>query len=141
MGISKATGGWDGAVKDGKGFMKPAHGPEVPFSAGSRFEGQAQSNPEELIGAALCGCFSMALTANLGNAGHPPKSVRTSADVTIEKQPGGFAITTIALTTEAVVPGVEDAKFQETAETTRKTCPVAKVLAGARITLTATLGG
>jgi osmotically inducible protein OsmC len=138
MGVSKASGGWEGSVKEGRGFMRPAHGPEMPFSAGSRFEGQAQSNPEELIGAALCGCFSMALAANLGSAGLAPKSVRTSADVTLEKQTQGFAITTISLRTEVVGTAAEAAKFQEIAETTRKTCPVAKSLAGVRITLAAT---
>ena len=139
MGISKGSGGWDGAVKDGKGFMKPEHGSALPFSAASRFEGQPQSNPEELIGAALCGCFSMALTANLAAAGHVPTSVRTSADVRLEKQAAGFAITTIALTTEAVVPGVDAAKFKEIAEATKKSCPVAKALAGVAITLGAGL--
>src|SRR4029079_6439538 len=103
-----------------------AHGPDLPFSLGSRFEGQPQSNPEELIGAALCGCFSMALTANLGAAGHVPTSVRTSADVRLEKQAAGFASTSIALTTEAVVPGADAAKFKEIAETTKKSCPVSK---------------
>src|SRR5262245_15059080 len=139
MGVSRGSGGWDGDLKTGKGFMRPAHGTDLPFTVGSRFEGQPQSNPEELIGAALSGCFSMALAANLGGAGKPPTRIRTSADVTIEKQSVGFTITTIALTTEAVVPGIEAAKFQEIAEVTKKTCPVSKVLAAARISLVATL--
>ena len=111
----------------------------LPFSAASRFEGQPQIGPEELIGAALSGCFSMALTAALAAAGHAPKRVRTAADVSLEKQAAGFSITTIALTSEAVVPGIDAAKFQEIAEATKKSCPVSKALAGVAITLTATL--
>lgn len=139
MGVSKGSASWDGGLQDGKGFMRPAHGPDIPFTKGSRFEGQPQSNPEELIGAALSGCFSMALAANLGAGGHAPRQIRTSADVSIEKGAAGFSITTIALTTEAVVPGLDPSKFQEIAETTKKTCPVSKVLAGARISMVAQL--
>ncbi len=139
MGISKATGTWTGGLKDGKGTMKPAHASEAPFSLGSRFEGQPASNPEELIGAALAGCFSMALTLGLEKAGLKPAGVRTSADVKLEKQGEGFAITGIALSTEATVPGVDDAKFQAIAEETKKGCPVSKALAGTTITLTAKL--
>jgi osmotically inducible protein OsmC len=139
MAISKATAIWQGGFKDGKGTMKGAHAPEATFSAGSRFEGQQGSNPEELIGAALAGCFSMALTLNLEKAGLQPKRVDTSADVTLERLETGFTITSIDLTTKAVVPGADAAKFQQIAEETKKGCPVSKVLAAAKINLSATV--
>ena len=140
MGISKASAQWDGSIKTGKGMMKPAHASEIPFTLGSRFEGQPASNPEELLGAALAGCFSMALSLSLEKAGAPPKAIRTSASVKLEKDGEGFTITTIELTTEADVPGLEAAKFQAIAEGTKAACPVSKALAGVRtITLNATL--
>jgi osmotically inducible protein OsmC len=139
MAISKGSAQWEGGLKDGRGTMKPAHAPEAAFTLGSRFEGQPSSNPEELIGAALSGCFSMALTLGLEKAGLKPRSVRSSADVHIDRQGDGFAITTIELTTEANVPGLDDAKFQGIAEETKRGCPVSKALAGARISLKATL--
>jgi len=140
MAISKASAQWTGGLKDGKGTMKPAHAAEALFSLGSRFEGQAGSNPEELIGAALSGCFSMALTVALEQAGLKPKSVKSSADVHLDRQGEGFAITSIDLTTEASVPGVDNAKFQAIAEETKKGCPVSKALAGTKINLKASLG-
>ncbi|HET9316100.1 MAG TPA: OsmC family peroxiredoxin [Vicinamibacteria bacterium] len=140
MGISKASAEWTGGLKDGKGSMKPAHAGDIGFSLGSRFEGQPASNPEELIGAALAGCYSMALTAALERAGLKPASVRTSADVTLEKLADGFSITGIALTAQANVPGVDAAKFQQVAEETKKSCPVSKALAATPITLNASLG-
>ena len=140
MAISKATAQWEGTIKTGKGTMKPGHAAEIPFNLGSRFEGQAGSNPEELIGAGLAGCFSMALSLGLEKAGSPPKSIRTSASVTLEKEGEGFTITAIALTTEANVPGIDAAKFQSIAEATKKACPVSKALASVRaITLDAKL--
>ena len=141
MGISKASAQWNGGLKDGKGMMKPAHGPEVPFSLGTRFEGQQGSNPEELIGAALSGCFSMALSLGLEKEGLKPTSIKTSADVQLDKQGEGFAITTILLTTEVSVPGTDDAQFQKIAEETKKGCPVSKALGGVNITLKAKLAG
>jgi osmotically inducible protein OsmC len=139
MGISKASARWDGGLKTGKGTMKPAHAPEAPFSLGSRFEGVPGSNPEELLGAALSGCFSMALTVSLEQAGLTPRSVQTSADVHLDRDGDGFSIKTIELTTVATVPGVDDAKFQGIAEATKKGCPVSKALAGVKISLKATL--
>jgi osmotically inducible protein OsmC len=140
MPISKANAQWDGSIKTGKGAMKPAHGPEIPFTLGSRFEGQPASNPEELLGAALAGCFSMALSLGLETAGSPPKSIRTSANVKLDKDGDGFTITAIELTTEAEVPGIDGAKFQAIADATKKGCPVSKALAGVKnITLNATL--
>ena len=139
MGISKASAHWQGGLKDGKGVMKPANAPEAPFSLGTRFEGVKGSNPEEMIGAALAGCFSMALTVGLEKAGLKPQKVQTSADVRLEKQGDGFAITGIELTTEATVTGVDAAKFQTIAEETKKGCPVSKALGGTNITLKASL--
>jgi lipoyl-dependent peroxiredoxin len=139
MGISKGSAQWTGGFKDGKGAMKPAHAPEAPFSLGTRFEGQQGSNPEELIGAALSGCFSMALTVGLEKGGLKPSSIKTSADVHLDKQGEGFAITTIALTCEASVPGASDEQFQKIAEETKKGCPVSKALGGVNITLKASL--
>jgi osmotically inducible protein OsmC len=140
MGISKASAQWDGGIRNGKGVMKPAHAAEIPFSLGSRFEGQPASNPEELVGAALAGCFSMALSLSLEKAGAPPKTIRTSANVSLDKDGEGFTITTIELTTEADVPGLDAEKFQAIADATKKACPVSKALAGVgNITLRATL--
>ena len=142
MGVSKSSARWEGGLKQGKGSMKPAHGSEANFTAGSRFEGQPASNPEELLGAALAGCFSMALSAALEKAGFQPRSVSTNADVTIERGDAGFSITGIDLTTEASVPGVDAAKFQALAEETKKNCPVSKALAAVpRVTLKASLAG
>ncbi|HMJ10336.1 MAG TPA: OsmC family protein [Polyangiaceae bacterium] len=139
MSVSKATARWEGTLKEGRGSMKPAHGEDVPFSLGTRFAGEQGSNPEEMIGAALAGCFSMALAANLGKAGLSPQSVNTSADVSLDKDGEGFTITNIRLSTKAKVPGLDAAKFQSIAEETKKTCPVSKALAGPRITLEASL--
>src|SRR5262249_7506633 len=90
MAISKASAQWDGPLKTGKGVMKPAHAPEIPFSAASRFEGAPASNPEEVIGAALAGCFSMALSLGLEKAGATPKSIRTIANVKLDREGDGF---------------------------------------------------
>ncbi len=139
MSISKATAHWEGGLKGGKGSMKPDHGAEVAFSLGTRFEGQQGSNPEELIGAALAGCFSMALTVGLEKAGVKPQRVQTSADVHLDKVGEGFSITAIDLTTQASVPGLDAARFQAIAEETKKNCPVSKALAGAKIGLKASL--
>src|SRR5690349_17773843 len=139
MGISKGSAQWTGGFKEGKGTMKPAHAPEAQFSVASRFEGQPASNPEELIGAALAGCFSMALSLGLEQAGAQPKSVQTSADVKLEKVGDGFTITSIALDCTASATGIDAAKFQTVAEATKKGCPVSKALAGPKISLTAKL--
>ena len=119
--------------------MKGAHAPEAPFSAGSRFEGQPGSNPEELIGAALAGCYSMALTLGLEKAGLKPTRVDATTDVKLERLETGFTITSIDLVVKAVVPGADAAKFQEIALETKKGCPVSKVLAATTINLNASL--
>jgi osmotically inducible protein OsmC len=112
---------------------------EGPYSFSSRFEEAKGTNPEELIGAAEAGCYSMALSANLEKAGHPAKRISTTATVKLEMVGGGPKITTIDLKTEADVPGIEKQKFQEIADQTKKTCPVSVVLAGAQINLEARL--
>lgn len=139
MGISKAAGQWEGGLKTGKGTMTPANAPAINFSLGTRFEGVKGSNPEEVVGAALAGCFSMALTVSLEKAGLTPESVHTSAEVSLDKDGEGFSITGIKLVALAKVSGVDDAKFQEIAEATKKGCPVSKALAGTTITLEAKL--
>jgi len=139
MGISKASGRWDGGLKTGKGTMTPAHAEPIGFSLGSRFEGQPASNPEEVVGAALAGCFSMALTVALEQAGAQPESVSTGAEVTLDKDGAGFSITGIKLTTEVKAGGIDAAKFEEIAQATKKGCPVSKALAGTTITLEAKL--
>jgi osmotically inducible protein OsmC len=113
---------------------------EGPYSAQSRFEDGSGTNPEELLGAAHAGCFSMALSLALGQAGHPPESIETEATVHIERADDGFAINRIDLVTRARVPGIEDAAFQETAQAAKAGCPVSKALASVpEITLDATL--
>jgi osmotically inducible protein OsmC len=142
MPISKASAQWEGGLKGGKGSMKPAHASDIPFGFGTRFEGQPGSNPEEVIGAALAGCFSMALSAGLEKAGLAPKMIRTSANVHLEKLEAGFTITAIDLETEASVPGLDNAKFQTIAEETKKGCPVSRALGAVqKINLTAKLAG
>src|SRR5207245_31781 len=125
MAIRTGSAVWEGTLKDGKGTMKLGSGAfEGPFSFLSRFENGKGTNPEELIGAAEAGCFSMALSFNLERAGHPAKSVSTTATVKLEPGDGGFKIISIYLKTEADVPGMGEAKFKEEADVTKKTCPV-----------------
>ena len=112
---------------------------EGPYSFSSRFENASGTNPEELIGAALAGCFSMALSSNLEKAGHPATRISTTANVKLEMIDGGPKITVIELETEAEVPGIEGEAYQEQAEKTKSGCPVSKALAGTEIKLTAKL--
>lgn len=131
---------WEGTLKGGKGTMKLGSGAyEGPYSFSSRFEEASGTNPEELIGAAEAGCFSMALSSNLEKAGHPAKRISTKATVKLEMVDGGPKITTIDLDVEAEVPGIDQAKFQEAAEATKKGCPVSKALSATPITLKAKL--
>ena len=140
MPVRQAEAVWNGTLTEGSGAMKMASGAyEGQYSFSSRFEEGAGTNPEELIAAAHAGCYSMALSANLGRAGYEPKSISTTARVNIEKQEDGFTITTIDLETEAEVDGIGDDEFQEIAETTKNGCPVSKVLSGAEISLQARL--
>jgi osmotically inducible protein OsmC len=137
-----ATAHWEGGLQEGRGTMRLASGAfEGQYSFSSRFEEGTGTNPEELIGAAHAGCFSMALSAGLERAGHPPTSVDTTARVHLERAESGFRIERIDLTTTADVPGIEDAVFQEQAETAKKNCPVSQALTGVDIQLTARLAG
>jgi lipoyl-dependent peroxiredoxin len=131
---------WEGTLKAGHGSMALGSGAyEGPFSFMSRFESGTGTNPEELIGAALAGCFSMALSANLEKAGHPATRVSTTANVKLEMLADGPRITTIELENESEVQGIDAGAFQQQAEATKKGCPVSKALAGTEITLRATL--
>lgn len=131
---------WDGPLTAGSGTMRFGSGAfEGAYSFTSRFEDGTGTNPEELIAAAAAGCYSMALSGDLGGAGHAVEHVRTSAEVRIEKDGGGFTITGITLRTEAEVPGLAEDEFQRVAEQTKQHCPVARLLTGAPITLEAKL--
>ncbi|SHK29127.1 osmotically inducible protein OsmC [Roseomonas rosea] len=133
---------WQGGFKDGRGTISTESGALAahPYGYAMRFEEVKGTNPEELIGAAHAGCFTMALSAVLGGAGLTAEQMDTSAEVTFEKQGEGFAITKIHLTLRARIPGTDDAQFQELAAKAKANCPVSKVL-NAEITLDATLEG
>ena len=131
---------WEGDLQSGRGTMKIGSGAwEGPYSFKSRFENGQGTNPEELIAAAHAGCFSMALSAALGKAGHAPKRIETVAKVALEKSGDAFRIPRIRLETNASVPGIDEAKFREIAEQAKQNCPVSKVLSGAEISLNAKL--
>ncbi len=137
MAVRTSTAEWKGSLKEGSGSMKLGSGAwEGPFSFSSRFESGKGTNPEELIGAAHAGCFSMFLSALLTDAGHPPTRVRTTATVHLEEGP---KIALIELATEAVVPKISEADFRKHAEKAKKDCPVSKALAGPEIKLSAKL--
>lgn len=131
---------WRGDLRTGNGTMRLGSGAfEGAYSFPSRFESGTGTNPEELIGAAHAGCFSMALAAGLSRAGHAPTEILTTAKVHLDKVGEGFAITAIDLETEAQVPGIDAAAFQQEAEAAKSNCPVSKALAGTKITLAAKL--
>ena len=133
---------WDGPIDSGSGRMAFGSGAfEGPYSFESRMQDGPGTNPEELIGAAHAGCFSMAFSLVLGNAGHPPESISTDAKVKFEQQGEGWAITGIALDTRAKVPGISEEDFQRAAEAAKETCPVSVALKAVDISLTATLAG
>jgi len=137
-----ATAHWEGDLQQGRGTMRLGGGAfEGQYSFSSRFEEGTGTNPEELIGAAHAGCFSMALSGGLGRAGFPPTSVDTTARVHLEKGESGFRISRIELDTKATVPGIDDAVFQEQAAAAKANCPVSQALAGVDIQLNATLTG
>ena len=112
---------------------------EGSYSFNSRMENGPGTNPEELIGAAHAGCFSMAFANGLSQAGHKPQEIRTTANVHFEKSDQGWGITRIDLVTEGNVPGVDEATFKRLAEEAKQTCPVSKALAATPVTLKATL--
>jgi lipoyl-dependent peroxiredoxin len=140
MAVRTARAQWEGSLQEGKGSMALGSGAfQGAYSFASRFEEGSGTNPEELIGAAHAGCFSMALSGALGRAGFKPESVKTEAKVHLMKGDAGFAITKVELDTEARVPGIDEAKFQEIADGAKKGCPVSKALGGTEITLNAKL--
>jgi osmotically inducible protein OsmC len=137
-----ASAVWNGGLKDGKGTISSASGvlKDTQYSFSTRFENGVGTNPEELIAAAHAGCFSMALGAQLGEAKLTPEFIKTEAKVTLSKVEGGFGIIAIHLTTEAKVPGADEAAFTHATEAAKKGCPISKLFAGnAEITLDAKL--
>ncbi len=136
----KGSAVWRGGLKDGKGTVSTASGVlrETQYSFATRFENGAGTNPEELIAAAHAGCFSMALSGQLGNAGMKADSIETTATVTLEKQDAGFAITAVHLDVTARIPGGDRAQFDQAAKNAKEGCPVSKVL-NAKITMDAKL--
>jgi lipoyl-dependent peroxiredoxin len=142
MPVRKGEAVWEGNLREGHGTVKLGSGAyEGRYSFGSRFEEAGGTNPEELIAAAHAGCFSMALSAGLGRSGFTPKRVATSAKVHLEKVGEGFKITRIELDNESVVPGLDEAAFQEHAKKAKEGCPVSQALASVEITLNARLAG
>jgi lipoyl-dependent peroxiredoxin len=131
---------WEGTIKQGKGQVDFGNGAfKAAYSFASRFEDGKGTNPEELLGAAHAGCFAMALSLILGNAGFKPDYVEATAQVTISPQDGGFKITRSHLVCEARVPGIDAGAFAKHAEAAKAGCPVSKALAGTTITLDARL--
>lgn len=140
MPVRTAEAEWKGAIVDGAGRIKLGSGAfDGPYSFKARFEDGSGTNPEELIGAAHAGCFSMALSGALGKGGFKADRIHTVAKVHLEKVPDGFAIPKIELTTEATIPGITPEKFQEIAHAAKAGCPVSKALAGVEIILNAKL--
>ncbi len=141
--LRTANAVWNGTGKDGTGHLTTPSGvlKDQPYSFKTRFEsedGRAGTNPEELIAAAHAGCFSMALAFQLQTAGYTPDELRTTANLTMEQEGAGFAITAIRLDLKARVPNIDEAKFHELANEAKANCPVSKVL-NATITLDAKL--
>ena len=124
------TAKWQGGLKDGKGAISTKSGAltDYPYGFASRFEGKPGTNPEELIGGAHAGCFTMALSLILEQAGFKAEEMNTKAEITLTKQGDGFAITKSQLTLRAKIPGIDSAKFRELAGMAEKGCPVSKVL-------------
>lgn len=126
----KATVVWQGGLKDGKGTISTESQAlsSLPYSFGTRFESAPGTNPEELLGAAHASCFSMTLSARLGDAGIKPERIETQATITLEKLPSGFAITRSHLDVAVRAPGADRAKFESAAENAKTNCPLSKVL-------------
>lgn len=140
MPIRTAEAIWKGSLRDGQGSMSFGSGAyQGAYSVPSRFEDAEGTNPEELIAAAHAGCFSMALSAGLSAARHPPEQINTSAKVHLDKLEEGWRITLIELQTEAKVPGLEEAQFLELATSAKENCPVSQALSSPKITLEAKL--
>jgi len=140
--VRKGSAEWKGSLKEGKGVVSTESGvlSNAAYSFSTRFENERGTNPEELIGAAHAGCFSMALSGQLGAAGMTAESIRTTAAVTIDKVEGGFAVTAVHLDVIARIPGADRAKFEKAALDAKSGCPISKLL-NARITMDARLEG
>lgn len=140
MPVRTARASWDGSLARGHGTLAVESGRlDAPYSFGSRFESEEGTNPEELLGAASAGCFTMALSLALSEMGHPPTRIDTSARVAIEKTDDGFRIPRIDLDTEATVPGIDAETFRREAEKAKAGCPISKALAATEIHLEARL--
>jgi lipoyl-dependent peroxiredoxin len=141
MPTRKAEAHWEGSFREGKGSVRLGSGAfEGPYSVTSRFEDGPGTNPEELLGAAHAGCFTMSLSLVLSQAGTPPESLDTQAGVRIERDGDGFTITRIDLVTRARVPDIDEDTFREAAQAAKENCPVSKALASVpEINLDATL--
>lgn len=140
--VRKASAVWNGSLKEGKGTISTESKvlSNAQYSFSTRFENGAGTNPEELIAAAHAGCFSMALSAQLGNAGMTPDSVETTAAVTLEKTDAGFTVTKVHLDVTASIPGADAAKFETAAQNAKAGCPISRLLK-AEITMSAKLVG
>jgi lipoyl-dependent peroxiredoxin len=138
--VRKASAVWNGSLKEGKGTISTESGvlSNSQYSFSTRFENGKGTNPEELIAAAHAGCYSMALSAQLGNAGITPQSLETTASVTLEKLDTGFTVTKVHLDLTARIPGADKAAFDKAAADAKAGCPISKLLK-AEITLTTTL--
>ena len=140
MPVRTAEAIWQRSLQDGSGTMRLGSGAfEGSYSFNSRMGDGPGTNPEELIGAAHAGCFSMAFANGLTQAGHKPQEIRTQASVHFDKTDQGWGISRIELATQGNVPGIDEATFKRIAEDAKKNCPVSKALAATPITLTATL--
>ena len=140
--IRKASAVWKGSLKEGKGtiFTDSKVLTNAQYSFSTRFENGIGTNPEELIAAAHAGCFSMALSAQLGNAGITPEAIETTASVTLEKTDAGFTVTKSHLDVTATIPGADSAAFEKAAQDAKAGCPISRLLK-AEITMTAKLVG
>jgi osmotically inducible protein OsmC len=140
MTIRKAEAVWSGSLREGAGELSLESGAfKGPYTFKARFEDGKETNPEELLGAAHAGCFTMALTAMLGREKLTPTTIKTTAEVHLVQSEGGFVIPKIALTTRAAIPGITPEHFAELAADAKKSCPVSKALAALEITLDAAL--
>ncbi|OHV12185.1 OsmC family protein [Kushneria phosphatilytica] len=136
----KGSAEWQGSLKQGKGTVSTESGAlnQNPYGFKTRFEGQAGTNPEELIGAAHASCYSMALSMMLGEGGMEPESIKTEATVTLEQDDSGFTVTAVHLETVARIPGANQGDFEKAANDAKAGCPISKLL-NAEITLDARL--
>ena len=135
-----ASAHWTGGLKDGKGTITSASGvlSNTPYSFSTRFEGQPGTNPEELIAAAHAGCFTMALSGQLGAAGMTAEALDTTATVTMEKLEAGFTVTSVHLAVKAKIPGADQPKFDQAAKNAKEGCPISRLL-NTKITMDAQL--